>query len=227
MDLIKRYLDTVNRIGLFKGIEAGELEPMLRCLGAEIRDFPKGGNAMVAGDRPSFIGAVLTGRLCVFRDDHDGNRLLVDVIKPGKLFGESLSCAGVDESPVTVTAELDSTILRLNLYRMLSLCPTNCPHHSSLIGNMLRLIAERNLFLQGRMEVLCLKSLRAKVVRYLGSFAPVRGRAFKVPLSREGMAEYLGVDRSALSHELGRMRREGLIEYRKNSFTVLQPLDGP
>ena len=92
--------------------------------------------------------------------------------------------------------------------------------YAKLIENLLRLTAQKNLLLQSRMEIVCLKSVRAKVLRYLASFVPEQGRQITIPFNREEMADYLCVERSALSHELARMRQEGLIEYWKNCFVV-------
>ena len=92
--------------------------------------------------------------------------------------------------------------------------------HTKLIENMLGLIANKNLMLQSRMEIVCMKSVRAKVLQYLKSFVPEQGREITIPFNREKLAEYLCVERSALSHELAKMKRDGLIEYRKNKFIL-------
>ena len=160
------------------------------------------------------------GQLHILREDYDGNRSLLTVVMPGEIFAEALCCVGVAESPVTVMAHTEATVLLLPYQRIPHACPNACAHHAKLIENLLRLTAQKNLLLQSRMEIVCLKSVRAKVLRYLASFAPEQGRQITVPFSREEMADYLCVERSALSHELARMKRDGLIEYRKNSFVL-------
>ena len=175
---------------------------------------------MLSGDKPEFVGIVLSGQLNISRVDYDGNRSLVAAIIPGEMFAEALCCAGVTESPVTVFAAEDSVIIKLAFSRIIKTCPNSCSFHTQLIENMLGLIAYKNMKLQNRMEILELKSVREKVMCYLETFMPKRGENITIPFNREEMAEFLCVERSALSHELSKMKKDGLIEYRKNSFTI-------
>jgi len=209
------------KICLFNGIETGDLDALLNCLGAAKKTFIKGEIILLAGDTPRHVGIVLTGQLHIIREDHDGNRALIAVAAPGEIFAEALCCAGVSESPVTVMAEADSTVLLLDFTRVLKTCSNSCSFHTKLIENMLRLIAGKNIFLQNRMEIVSLKSVRAKIMLYLETFQIKHGHKFSIPLNREEMADYLCVDRSALSHELARMKKDGFIDYRKNCFTLL------
>ena len=207
---------------LFDGIDEAVLASMLRCIGAKTEQVQKGEIILLAGDRPEHIGVVLAGQLHISRDDYDGNRSLLATVTSGEIFAEALCCAGITESPVTVMAQTDATVLLLPYRRIPQACSNACAHHAKLIENLLRLTAGKNLLLQSRMEIVCLKSVRAKVLRYLLSFVPEQGRRITIPFNREEMADYLCVERSALSHELARMRWEGLIDYRKNRF-VLKP----
>jgi CRP-like cAMP-binding protein len=207
-------------VGLFKDIDAADLGSVLRCLGAQTRRVRRDEIILLAGDKPRHVGIVLSGLLHIVREDCGGSRSLLAAVAPGEIFAESLSCAGVAESPVTVVAAADSTVMLLRFERILLTCANTCVFHQKLIENMLRLVAEQNLFLQARMEIMALKSIRAKVLRYLEACAPKRGQSFAIPFNREEMAGYLCAERSALSHELARMRRDGLIEYRKNRFIL-------
>ena len=193
---------------------------MLDCLGAGIHAVKKGKIVLLAGDKPEFTGIVLSGMLHITRDDYEGNRAIIASITPGKLFAEALCCAGVSESPVTVVAAEDSIIMKLGSERMLKTCPNSCAFHKKLITNMLALIANKNLFLQDRMEIISLKSIRSKVLLYLESLVSKQGRNINVPFNREEMADYLCVERSALSHELAKMKKDGLIDYNKNKFIL-------
>ena len=207
-------------VELFAGVDAADMEYLLDCLDAEIRTVEKGDIVLMAGDEPKQVGLVLAGQLHVFRDDYEGNCVLMSVVPPGEVYAEALCCAGVPESPVTVMADTASTVMLLGFSRILRMCPNACSFHTELIGNMLRLVANKNLFLQSRMEIAAMKSVRAKVLRYLESFLPGQGAAVTIPLNREEMADYLCVERSALSHELARMKKDGLIDYRKNHFVL-------
>jgi len=205
---------------LFQGIGEAALEPMLRCIGVKTEQIQKGEIVLLAGEKPECIGVVLAGRLHILREDYDGNRSLLAAVAPGEIFAEALCCAGVAESPVTVLANVDSAVLLLPYQRILHTCPSLCAQHTKLIENLLRLTADKNLQLQNRMELISLKSVRAKVLRHLASFVPGQGRNITIPFNREEWADFLCVERSALSHELARMKRDGLIEYRKNRFIL-------
>jgi len=220
MRVLKKYFDKLKTVGLFEGIETAELETMLECLGAETREVAKDEIILLTGDRPKFVGVVLTGQLHIVSEDYDGNRSLLAVATSGEVFAEALCCAGVLESPVTVIAGTDSTVMLLGFSRLLHTCPNSCAHHTKLIANTLGLIANKNLYMQNRMEIVSLKSIRAKVIRYLESFIPRQGCSISIPLNREEMADFLCVDRSALSHELMKMKKDGLIDYRQNRFEL-------
>jgi len=215
---MEKYLNVLNSAGLFRDIDAAELEAMLKCLGAEIQDVSKDVIVLLAGDKPQYVGVVLTGQLHIVREDYDGNRSLLAAVTPGEIFAEALCCAGILESPVTVISDIDSTIMLLSFSRILHTCPNSCAYHTKLIENMLELIANKNLQLQSRMEIISLKAVRAKVMRYLESFVPKQGRNITIPFNREEMADFLCIERSALSHELSKMKRDRLIEYKKNKF---------
>ena len=218
MRVLRKYPDKLKSVGLFSGIETTELETMLKCLSAVIKDVAKDEIILLTGDRPDFVGVVLTGQLHIVSEDYDGNRSLLAVATPGEVFAEALCCAGVQESPVTVIAGADSSVMLLGFRRLLHTCPNSCAHHTKLIANTLGLIANKTLYLQNRMEIVSLKSVRAKVLRYLESFIPRQGCSITIPLNRGEMADFLCVDRSALSHELMKMKKDGLIDYRKNKF---------
>jgi len=218
---LKKHFDVVKSVQLFKGIDDSQLEAMLKCLDSEIKIVKRDEIILLAGDKPHFIGVVLSGQLHIVREEYDGNRSLLAAVTPGGIFAEALCCAGVSESPVTVIAETDSTIMLLSFSRILHTCPNACSYHAKLIENMLEVVANKNLQLQHRMEIISLKSVRAKVTRFLESFVPTQGTNITIPFNREEMADFLCVERSALSHELARMMRDGLIDYRKNHFTWL------
>lgn len=218
---MKEYLNILAETGLFRDIDTADLEELLKCLGAEIKTIGKSEIVLLNGDKPESIGIVLSGQLHVVREDTDGNRSIIAAITPGDIFGEALCCADVPESPVTVLADTASLVMLLRFSHILKTCSNSCTFHTRLIANMLRLIANKNLLLQDRMEIISLKSIRAKVTRYLESFSPVREKEFYIPFNREELADFLCVERSALSHELARMKRDGLIEYKKNRFVLV------
>ena len=147
--------------------------------------------------------------------------MLLAQIPPGGVFGEAFAFSG-EALTVTAIAGEDSRILLLDCEKALSVCPSDCDGHRRFLSNMLRLFAGKNLFLTGRIEHLSKRSLREKVLAYLHDCAEKSGgNSFSIPLDRQGMADYLAADRSALSYVLSGLRKEGIIDYRKNHFTLL------
>jgi len=217
---LKEYISLLQTVSLFKGIEASELEVLLSCIGAKAVSVKRGGIILPAGEKPKFVGIVITGLVHIVQEDYDGNRTLISAATPGDLFAEAICCAGIAESPVTVLANADTKILSIYFSNILQTCPHSCSFHTQLIGNMLGIIANKALMLQDRMEIVGIKSVRGKVLRYLETLSAKQGRRVTIPFNREELAEFLFVERSALSHELSRMRDDGLIEYRKNVFTL-------
>lgn len=210
----------LQKVKLFEGIPAGELARLLPCLGADRAAAPKDSFLLLAGETPRKIGVVLEGELHVLQEDVEGQRMILAVLRPGDFYAEALCCAGVEESPVSVAAAAASQVLLLDYRRLLAPCREACAFHRRLLENMLQILARKNLLLQGRLEVVGARSLRQKILRYLHAQGAQKGQPLTIPLDREGLADYLCVDRSALSHELSRMRREGLLTYRKNRFTL-------
>jgi len=217
---MKQYPSILNSVKLFEGIGETDLAFLLNCIGDGTKSVKKGEIILLAGNTPNFVGIVLTGRLHIIREDFDGNRSLMAAAVPGEIFAEALCCAGVRESPVTVVASADSTVMLLSFSRILHTCPNACSFHTRLIGNMLGLIATRNISLQDQMKIVRMKSVRAKVLRYLEALASKQGRRITIPFNREELADFLCVERSALSHELSKMKGDGLIDYRKNLFQL-------
>ena len=217
---MKEHLGALGSVELFKGIASFELEPMLDCIGARVVKLCKGDIALMEGNKSEHIGVVLSGQMEVVREDYDGNRSLISTAATGEIFAETLCCAEVPESPVTVISVAQSTVMLLDFPRILNTCTNSCAFHSRLIANMIKLIAGKILYLETRMSIVSIKTIRLKVVRYLESLGAVPGQVISIPFNREEMAEYLCVERSALSHELSKMKRDGLLEYRKNSFMM-------
>jgi len=210
----ENYSEILKLTGLFKGIKHSEIQSLLNSLGAVTHNAGKGKIILLTGDRLDYIGIVLSGHLHITRNSYNGNRSLVASIKQGGIFAEALYCAGFTQSPVTVTAAQDSCIMKLSFARVIETCSVSC---NRLIVNMLYLIAGKNLTLQNRMEILELKTIREKVLRYLESFGT---RNIALPFNRQEMADFLCVERSALSHELIKMKNDNLLNYSKNKFIL-------
>jgi CRP-like cAMP-binding protein len=219
---IDAHLATLATCRLFAGIDAGNLEAMLACLGASHRSYARGEFIYRAGDAAHSVGVVLSGAVHVVQEDYWGNRSLVAYVEPGAPFAEAFASAEVAAMPVSVVAADKSEVLLLDYSRIITTCSSACNFHARLVRNMMGILARKNVQLTRKIEHVTQRSTREKVLSYLSGRALAAGRAgFDIPLNRQELADYLAVDRSALSAELSRMQAEGLIRYSRNHFELL------
>ena len=207
---------------LFKDVPPEEINVMLQCLGTEERDYDKGETIFHAGDVIHNIGLVLTGRVQIENDDVWGNKSVMESVGPGFAFAESYACLPGEPLMVSAIAAEPSHILFLDTGRVLTTCPSACTHHNRLIHNLLYIMAKKNLMLTRKIDHMGQRSIREKVMAYLSfESEKQKKKTVGIPFNRQQLADYLAVDRSALSAELSRMKKDGLIEFEKNIFTLL------
>ena len=219
---MKNYIKTLAGAKLFYGIGEGELEAALRCLSPLKRDYGKGEYIFRSGEHLSSMGLVLCGGVHILKEDYWGNRAILAELGPGQLFGESYACAGQPELTVSAVSARDCSVLFLDVKRILSLCPSACAFHGRLIQNLVSILAEKNIYLTDKIEHMSQRRLRDKILSYLSDVSKQQGGAdFTIPFSRQELADYLSVDRSALSGALCRLREEGVLVFHKNHFTFL------
>lgn len=218
---MNRFFYILEKVKLFGGISEKELSTMLNCLDAKRHDYAKDEFIFQAGDRVDSIGILLKGSAHIMKESYQGDRTILSVLEEGDYFAEALCCAGIQESPVSVQVRSDAVVLTLNFSRILHTCSRSCSFHTKLIENMMYILANKNIALQSHFEVISRKSMREKILGYLHSLAVKQGNTISIPLNREEFADYLCVDRSALSHELARMKSNGIIDYHKNTFRLL------
>lgn len=206
---------------LFSGIEEEKIAPLLTCLGAQEKAFKKSSFIFRVDDKASSVGIVISGSVNVIQEDYWGNRIILAHIGPSGLFGEAYSCAGVEKLPISVVAAEDSVILFLDYRKIITTCSAACAFHTRLISNMIQILANNNMRLAKKVEHLSKRSIREKLFSFLSAEAVKQGmNTLTIPFDRQELAEFLGVDRSALSRELGNMKKEGLIDYDKNRFVL-------
>ena len=212
----------LSRTPLFLGAQPEEVAAMLSCLGAERRRYAKGDRIYRTGDVVTALGIVLSGGVLIENNDFWGNTTVLDRVEPGQIFAETYACTPGEPLMVDVVAAGPSEILFLNVNQVLQVCPNACAYHSGLLRNLLALSAQKNLSLSRKIFHTASKSIRGRLLSYL-SYQAVRAgsRRFTIPFSRQQLADYLNVDRSALSNELSKMRREGLLTVNKNRFELL------
>lgn len=209
-------------VRLFENITPQDIEKLLSCLSIRRRSFSRGETVLREGDPISEIGLVLFGRVQIFRNEYDGSRSIVSTFGTGAIFAETFVCAGETVCPVTVTASEDSAILFIPYEKMLRSCGNACGFHTQLIENMIRLLAEKNLHLNTKILIASKRTIRDRVVQYLYTLSRETGNTeVIIPFSRNDLADYLYVDRSALSRELGKMQSDGLIRIDGRSFQIL------
>ena len=217
------FFPVIQASPLFRGVGAEELEAMLGCLGARTQSFPKGDFLLRAGDTVQSLGLLLSGRALIVQEDFWGNRNLISTVGPGQLFAESFACAPGSVLNVSVVAEAPCTVLFLDVRRVLTVCSSACAHHSRIVRSLLSDLANKNLYFSEKLTHLGQRTTRAKLLSYLSATAQREGSfEFDIPFSRQQLADYLSVERSGLSTELGKMRREGLLDFERNHFILLQ-----
>ena len=218
---MKDFFPVIRSSPLFSGISDEELAAMLSCLQAETKEFPKDAFVLRAGDTAESIGLVLTGSVLVLQEDVWGNRNILSKAGPGQTFAAAFACAPGARLNASVLAETPVTAIFLNVKRILNVCPSACVHHNRIIRNLLGELAEKNLRFSEKLAHMGQRTTRSKLMSYLSAEAQRFGKTeFDIPFSRQQLADYLGVERSGLSLELGKMRDEGLLDFRKSHFVL-------
>lgn len=218
---MKKFFSVIRLSGLFSGISEDELPSVLSCLGARKEDFPKDTFLMHIGDAADAIGLVLSGSVLVIQEDIWGNRNILSKAGPGQTFAAAYACAPGSLLNVSVLAETPVTAMFLNVKRVLNVCPSACEHHSRIIRNLLGELAEKNLRFGEKLTHMGQRTTRAKLMSYFSAEAQRLGTyEFDIPFSRQQLADYLAVERSGLSLELGKMRSEGLLDFHKSHFIL-------
>lgn len=218
---MEEFLSTIRSAPLFSGVSEAELTAMLACLKAEKKDFPKEAFVLRAGDTAESIGLVLSGTVLVIQEDIWGNRNILSKAGLGQTFAAAYACAPGSRLNVSVVAETPVTVLFLNVKRILTVCPSACSYHSRIIRNLLGELAGKNLQFSEKLTHVGQRSTRSKIMSYLSAEAQRLGTyELDIPFSRQQLADYLGVERSGLSQELGKMKKDGLLDYHKSHFVL-------
>ena len=224
--LYKEYLSELKTMKLFYGIQESEMTAMLGCIGAYLKEYKKNQYIITLEENVEAVGILLSGKVDMIKEDLWGNKTLLVSMQKGELFGESFSCGIVKNATVSFVADTASMILFLPFSRILRTCNMSCKFHHRLIENMVTVIAEKNIVLMDKVDILSKKTLREKIATYLLQEASKQQSLyFDIPLGRVQLAEYLCVDRCALTRELNTMKAEGYIDFDKNTFRVLKNLE--
>lgn len=208
-------------VKLFEDVSADDLSGMLSCLGAKTKQYEKNETIMLVEEKVDNVGIVLEGAVLIIKEDFAGNRSIVARPCQYEMFGEAFVCAGIQKSPVTVVASVKSKIMWIKFHRIVNTCSTACRFHSRLIENMIKMLALNNLQMIKKMDITSKRNIRDKLMAYLFMQAEkANSFDFTIPLRRKELADYLYIDRSALSRELCKMRDENIIEFKRNQFSI-------
>ena len=218
---MEHFFEVLLTCPLFAGIRREELTSMLDCLGGKTVEISKGAPVFLEGDPAQFVGVVLSGAIQILRDDYYGNRSVMTAVEPGELFGEAFSCAGIKTLPVSAIALKNSTVLLLDCKHVLTVCPKACQFHNQLVNNLLRVMARKNLALSQKIQVMSHKTTKEKLMAYLLDQAKRKqSPEFVIPYDRQALADYLGVERSAMSAEISKLKKAGIIDSKGSWFRI-------
>lgn len=208
---------------LFDGISPDDLTGMLTCLGARSMHADKGSIILCEGSPAKDVGILLSGSAQLIRTDYTGNRTIMMTISPGQLFAESFACSKAGILPVDIVACEESNYLLIDCRRIMTSCSHACSFHSRVVFNLLQIVCEKNLALHRRALIIAERTTREKLMTYLLMQAKEENsNHFSIPFDRQGLADYLEVDRSGLSAELSKLKKEGILDCHKNSFHLLR-----
>lgn len=220
---MKKYLPILKHTQLFSGVGDEEISTMLTCLQAKLHTYKKGEYVFRQGEYIDKITVLVKGKLLIQRDDFWGNRSIIHVINIGEMFGEAYVAPESGALLNDVIADEDSEFISFDVRKLILVCSSACRFHSTVVQNLFFAISEKNRKLVQKLGHISKRSTRAKLISYLSEEAKKHNSGtFTIPFNRQQLADFLSVDRSAMSNELCKMRDEGLIVFEKNQFTLLQ-----
>ena len=219
---MKKYIPVLKRTKLFSGVGEDDIASLLSCLGARKKEYKKGEYILREGEHISDIFILVEGKIHIQKDDYWGNRSILSVISVGEMFGEGYAAPESGALLNDVVAVEDSSVIFFDVKRILTTCSSACRFHNMIVQNMFLAISDKNRRLVQKLGHMSGRTTRAKLISYLSEEAKRQGSsAFTVPFNRQQLADYLCVDRSAMSNELCKMRDEGMIRFEKSRFELL------
>jgi CRP-like cAMP-binding protein len=195
---------------------------MLACLGAKVASFDKKYTIFSEGSPAKYVAVMLSGSAWAVQIDYFGNRSIISEISAGEVFAEAFACAELPAIPISFIANEPCEVMLIDCSHIMHTCSNNCSFHRQLIFNLMKGLAEKNILFHQRIEVTSKRSTREKLLAYLSICASkAESNTFEIPFDRQELADFLEVERSGLSAEISKMKKEGLIDNQKNRFTLL------
>lgn len=223
IDIAEKYGKLIGSNDLFKGIEPDEYCNVLSCLKANTKNFKKAQRIYDTSQKIDLAGIIISGSVMLSFINVDGSEHYINTFNESEMFGEAIACANSENLDMQVSALEPTKILFLSLPELFSERAKTCKYAAIVTQNLLRNIAYKNVFLNSKIELLAQKRIRSRISYYLKDKSVAGKDTISLPLNRQGLANYLGVDRSALSRELCAMRDEGIISFDKNKITIKKP----
>ena len=219
---MQKYISVLAKTRLFAGVNEEEIVSMLDCLQAKLYTYKKGEYVLRQGEHLDKIMVLVEGCLHIQRDDYWGNRSIINIIDIGEMFGEAYAAPDSSALLNDVVAVEDCVVLFLDVNRTIITCSIACPFHKLVVQNLFFAISEKNRKLVQKLGHMSKRSTREKLMSYLSDEAKKQNsNTFAIPFNRQQLADFLSVDRSAMSNELCKMRDAGLLTFEKNRFTLL------
>jgi CRP-like cAMP-binding protein len=219
--MYRKWLNSIAKCALFQGIATDELLGVLQCMNLNLNEYKKGDYLTIAGNEFSQIGVVLNGTVALIKETASGSRVIIGLIEDGEMFGEMAAYSEEKFWPMTVIAQTNCTVMFFSKDKIVGCCERVCPSHKRLIMNMLKVVSDRALMLNKKVEYLSIKTLRGKISTYLlEEYAKTGKNTFQLSLNRNELADFINVSRPSLSRELGKMRDEGLIDFHSTAIKI-------
>lgn len=219
---MKKYFEVLRKCPLFNEIEDENLMKMLSCFGAKVEFFDKKYTIFAEGNPATYIGIMLSGSAQIAQVDYFGNRSILSTIASSEVFAEAFACAEIRSLPVSIIANEPCEVMLIDSSHILHTCSNHCGFHQQLIFNLMKDLASKTIMFQQRIEITSKRSTREKLMTYLILQArKVSSDSFDIPFDRQELADYLEVDRSGLSVEISKLRKEGIIENHRKHFVLL------
>ncbi|AWZ48981.1 transcriptional regulator [Clostridiaceae bacterium 14S0207] len=219
--MIESYIKIIKNSPLFHGIKEEEIIYMLKCLTPKIHSFSKNECIVNSGEEINKFGIVLEGEVTILKENSEGNRVIISVIKKGDLFGEMLVFSSRKIWPVTVMVQNSCKVLFLTNSDLIARCGKMCPWHNALLQNFIKIISDKALILNKKVDYLSIKSIRGKIATYLlEQYENNPSNNIILPLNRNELADFLNVSRPSMSREMSGMRDEGIIDFYLSTFRI-------
>ena len=221
---MENYLPLLQKSPLFASMEPQQITSVLHCVGAVVREASAGEYILRAGDRTQAMGLLLSGSAFAVQDDLWGQRNIMGKILPPGTFAEPFAATPGAVLNVSVVASVPSKVMFLNIQRITTVCSETCPQHALLIRNLVSVLARKNLQLNDKITHMSKRRTREKLLSYLSSESLRQGSLeFDIPFDRQQLADYLCIERSAMSAELSRLQKDGLLATERSHFRLIAP----